>query len=62
MAQEMRNLNDHIAYLFVQTSHDVASALDWEAVFRRPDHATLCERRGEPEKAERARAWFRGVA
>jgi hypothetical protein len=61
VAQDMRDslaeIRDVIAYTFVQTSHDVAEAeaADWDAIFDRPTFAELCDRRGEPERAERAR-------
>jgi hypothetical protein len=59
IAQDMRDslaeINDVIAYTFVQTSHDVAEAADWDAIFARPTYAELCDRRGEHERAERAR-------
>ena len=45
-----------------ETSIDVSLARDWVAEARRPSYADLCERRGEPERAERARARMRGVA
>jgi hypothetical protein len=63
IAQDMRDslaeIQDVIAQTFVGTSHDVAEAADWEAIFARPTFAELCDRRGEPERAERARERFR---
>jgi hypothetical protein len=48
--------------LLVEAGHDVALGADWPAIFGRATYAELCDRRGEPEKAERARARLRGVA
>jgi hypothetical protein len=39
----------------VEAGHDVYNAAPWPAIFARPTFAELCDRRGEPERAERAR-------
>jgi hypothetical protein len=60
VAEDMRDslteISDVIAHMFVGTSHDVAQAVDWEAIFSRPTFAELCERRGEPQRARRGDA------
>lgn len=39
-----------------ETSWDVAAAADWEQLSRTPTFAELCDRRGQHDRAERARA------
>ena len=43
----------------IRTSHDVSAALDWRAAAASPTYAELCDRRGEPERADRARQRMR---
>lgn len=53
---EMAYVDLEIARRVRESSWDVADAVDWAAVFRRPTFADLCDRRGEHERADRARA------
>ena len=54
----LSNLDPHSAYLDAENRALVS------ALTSRPDHATLCELRGEPERAQRARDLLRerGIA
>jgi hypothetical protein len=61
MLAEMVHVDLEIARRVREASWDVSAARDWAALAQSPTFAELCERRGEPVRAQRAHGFMRGA-
>lgn len=56
IAAELRFELAQDSLAFRQASWDVSAAADWAAIARSPAYAELCDRRGEHDRGDQARA------